>query len=89
MWKPYGWLLLAGLLAFLGFVALVEMTYQLSDTGGGTMSLFGMTFEVKSAPPWIVGTLVLGVGGVLYRLAWNRFRGEWDDIQRILQGGAT
>jgi branched-chain amino acid transport system permease protein len=89
LWKPYGWLLLAGLLAFLGFVALVEMTYQLSDTGGGTMSLFGMTFEVKSAPPWIVGTLVLGVGGVLYRLAWNRFRGEWDDIQRILQGGAT
>jgi branched-chain amino acid transport system permease protein len=85
LWKPYGWLAAAGLIAFLGFVALVEMTYRLSDTGGGAMSLFGITFDVRSALPWIVGALVLGVGGFLYRLTWIRFRDQWDDIQRIIQ----
>ncbi len=84
LWKPYGWLAAAGLLAFLGFVAVVEMTYHLSDTGGGTMTLFGLSFEVKSLAPWLAALATLGVGGFLYRLAWQRFRGEWDDIQRII-----
>jgi branched-chain amino acid transport system permease protein len=90
LWKPYAALVAAGLIAFGGFVAVVEMTYKLSDSGGsGAFSVFGIPIDVAKPLSWTVAGLVLIVGGVLYRKAWVAMKREWDDIQSILAGRAT
>jgi branched-chain amino acid transport system permease protein len=85
LWKPYAALAAAGLVALGGFVAVVEMTYKLSDSGGsGAFSVFGMPIDVAKPLSWIVAGLILAVGGFLYRKAWVAMKREWDDIQSVL-----
>jgi branched-chain amino acid transport system permease protein len=90
LWKPYAALAAAGLVAFGGFVAIVEMTYKLSDSGGsGAFSVFGLPIDVAKPLSWVVAGLVLVVGGFVYRRAWVAMKREWDDIQSVLAERAT
>jgi branched-chain amino acid transport system permease protein len=87
LWKPYLAVFATGLVALVGFVAIVEMIYKLSDSGGGgAFSVFGIPVNVGAAMPWVVAGLVLVIGGFLYRRAWVAMKREWDEIQSILAG---
>jgi branched-chain amino acid transport system permease protein len=87
LWKPYAAVGATGLVALAGFVAIVEMTYKLSDSGGGgAFSVFGIPVNVGATMPWVVAGLVLVIGGFLYRRAWVAMKREWDEIQSILAG---
>ena len=84
LWKPYVAVFATALIALAGFIAVVEMIYKVSDQGGGgVVSLFGVQLNAATAMPWVVATLVLLIGGFLYRRAWVAMKREWDDIQRI------
>lgn len=83
---PYALAALAALLALAGLVGLVEMAYRLSEPGASTvLSVLGIDFDAKSAPPWIVFAGVLGAGLGALRAA-ARFVGErWGAVQQALQ----
>ena len=90
LWKPYAAVVATGLVALAGFVAIVEMIYKLSDSGGsGAFSVFGIPVNVGAAMPWVVAGLVLVIGGFLYRRAWVAMKREWDEIQSLLAGRST
>lgn len=83
---PYALAALAALLALAGLVGLVEMAYRLSEPGASTvLSVLGIAFDAKSAPPWIVFAAVLGAGLAALRVA-TRFVGErWGAVRQALQ----
>ncbi|MGA8055483.1 MAG: branched-chain amino acid ABC transporter permease [Burkholderiales bacterium] len=86
LWKPYAAVLATGLIALVGFVMVVEMTYKISDSGtGGKVSVFGVQIDAGTQTPWIVAAVVLTIGGFLYRRAWVASRRRWDEIQVLLQ----
>ena len=87
---PYSLALAAALVALAGLIGAVEMVYRLSDVSGGThMTLAGVDFDARSAPPWIVFGIVLAVGLVLTHFA-NRFVGaRWGAIQHDLLSRAA
>jgi len=86
LWKPYAAVLATGLIALVGFVMVVEMTYKISDSGtGGKVSVFGVQIDAGTQTPWIVAAVVLTIGGFLYRRAWLALKRKWDEIQVLLQ----
>ena len=67
--------------------AMTEMVYhlQLNAALGDTMKYLGATLEPKRAAPWIMATLVLAVGMVLFELARRRFVKHWGRIQEEIE----
>jgi branched-chain amino acid transport system permease protein len=78
----YSALLVAGVAALGGFVALVEMLYhlELEAVNDPVLKLLGLGLNVKTAPPWIAAAAVLAAGSALYALAWRRVRVRWDEV---------
>ena len=77
----YGALLLAGVAALAGFVALVEMLYhlELEAVNDPVLKFLGLALDVKTTPPWIAAAAVLAAGSALYALAWRRVRARLDE----------
>ena len=42
------------------------------------MKMGGISFDAKSAMPWVLALALLGGGGALARLAWHRVAAAWD-----------
>jgi branched-chain amino acid transport system permease protein len=87
--RPYAWLFAAGLVALVGFILIVEMTYQLNDVAsGGRAKVFGMAFDATAYTPWLLAGAILVAGGFAYREAWKRFRARWDEVEQIIASKA-
>ena len=83
---PYALATLAALVAMVGLIGLVEMVYRLSEQGASTvLTVLGMSFDARTAPPWFVFAAVLGLGLAALRLAARRVSERWGAIQSELQ----
>jgi len=87
---PYALAAGAALLALAGLIGIVEMVYRLSEQGASTvLTVFGLSFDARTVPPWIGFAIVLAAGLVALRRA-SRFVGaRWDLIQEDLAGRAA
>ena len=66
-------------------IGLIEMSYHLSESAASpTMSMFGIAFNPRSAPPWIVAALLVAVGAWLMRLAVTRVSDAWSTVAAAL-----
>jgi branched-chain amino acid transport system permease protein len=87
---PFALAALAGLVALAGLIGLVEMVYRLSEQGASTvLTVLGMSFDARSAPPWFAFAAVLGTGLAALRLAAHRVGERWGAIQSDLQAKAA
>ena len=79
---PYALAALAGLLAIAGVIGLVEMVYRLSEPGASTvLTVLGVSFDARSAPPWFAFAAVLAAGLVALRFTTRRVGERWGAIQ--------
>src|SRR5204863_9640367 len=73
---PYALAAGAGLIAMVGLIGIVEMVYRLSEQGASTiLNVFGLSFDARTAPPWIGFAIVFAAGLVAIRYA-SRLLGE-------------
>lgn len=87
---PYALAALAALVALAGLIALVEMVYRLSEPGAATaLTVLGVTFDSRSAPPWFVFAAVLAAGLAALRVATRLVGERWGAIQADLQSRAA
>jgi branched-chain amino acid transport system permease protein len=87
---PYALAALAGLVALAGLIGLVEMMYRLSEQGASTvLTVLGLSFDARTAPPWFVLGAVLAAGLAALRLAAQRLGERWGMIQAELQAKAA
>jgi branched-chain amino acid transport system permease protein len=87
---PYALAGLAGLVALAGLIGLVEMVYRLSEQGASTvLTVFGLSFDARSAPPWFVFAAVLAAGLAVLRISARRLGERWGVIQADLQAKAS
>jgi branched-chain amino acid transport system permease protein len=76
-------LMAAALVALLGLVSLIEMTYHasLESSQGPTMKLFSLQIDTSAATPWLFAFFLLGAGVALL-LWWRKaFSDVWDEVQ--------
>jgi len=72
----------AALLALAGLIGLVEMVYRLSEQGASTvLTVLGLSFDARSAPPWLVFGFVLVSGLVALHFATRFFAHRWGEVQ--------
>ena len=87
---PYAAAAAAALLALAGLIGIVEMVYRLSEQGASTvLTLPGLSFDARSAPPWIVFGLLFAAGLAALRHAARLVGARWGAIQLDLQSRAT
>ena len=87
---PYALAAGAALLVLAGLIGIVEMVYHLSDETLGTrMSLAGVGFEARSAPPWMAFGLLFAAGLAALRVTARRVGERWGMIQAELQAKAA
>jgi branched-chain amino acid transport system permease protein len=87
---PYALAALAGLVVLAGLIGLVEMVYRLSEQGASTvLTVLGVSFDARSAPPWIVLGAVLAAGLAALRAAMRLVGERWGTIQLDLQAKAA
>ena len=87
---PYAMAALAGLVALAGVIGLVEMVYRLSEQGASTvLTVLGVSFDARSAPPWFAFAVVLAAGLAALRVAARRVDERWGAIQLELQAKAA
>ena len=80
----------AGGVMLLGAIGLVEMSYHLSRSGAAsTLSVFGLAFNPRSAPPWVVAGLLVAVGAWLMRLAATQVSDAWSAVTAALHASAS
>ena len=79
------------LIALLGFVMLIEMTYRLSlDAAQGSSLIFlGISIEAAAAPAWLIAISMLFVGGALFMKLRGPFLDVWGDAQAELERQAV
>jgi len=87
---PYALAALAGLVVLAGLIGLVEMMYRLSEQGASTvLTVLGLSFDARSAPPWFVMGAVLAAGLAALRAAMRLVGERWGTIQLDLQAKAA
>lgn len=87
---PYALAALAGLVALAGLIGLVEMVYRLSEQGASTvLTVLGVSFDARSAPPWFAFAVVLAAGLAALRVAARWVDERWGAIQLELQAKAA
>ena len=80
----------AGGVMLLGVIGLVEMSYHLSESAAApTMAVFGIAFNPRSAPPWIVAALLVATGVWLMRLAAARVSDAWSAVAAALHASPS
>jgi branched-chain amino acid transport system permease protein len=83
---PYALAALAALVTLGGLIGLVEMAYRLSEPGASTvLTVLRVTFDAKSAAPWLVFAAVLAAGLAALRVATRRVGERWSAVQQALQ----
>ena len=66
------------------------MVYRLSEQGTSTvLTLLGVSFDARSAPPWFAFAIVLAAGLAALRVAARRVDERWGAIQLELQAKAA
>ncbi len=77
----------AAVVAMLGFVMLIEMTYRLSlDAAHGTaLNIAGLSLEASSVSSWLIALSLLLVGGALFLKLRGPFLEGWGDSQAELE----
>jgi branched-chain amino acid transport system permease protein len=87
---PYAAAATAALLALTGLVGVVEMVYRLSEQGASTvLSVLGLSFDARSASPWVAFGLLFAAGLAALRRATRLVEARWGAIQFDLQSRAT
>jgi branched-chain amino acid transport system permease protein len=82
---PYLAALGAALLALAGLVGIVEMAYRLSEQGENTvLSVLGLSFDARSAPPWMAFCAVLAAGLLALGFASRLVGARWNALQHDL-----
>ena len=80
------------LVALLGLVMLVEMTYLMSlDAAQGTgLNVFGIALDTSRSGAWLLSISLLVMGGALFAKLRKPFQNAWDEVQAALEqpGGA-
>ena len=77
---------LAALLALAGLIGVVEMVYRLSEQGASTvLTVLGVAFDARSAPPWFVFAAVMFAGLAALRVTSRRVAARWNAIEQGLQ----
>ena len=73
--------------ACVGAIMLIELAnrqFQLVQSEGSAIRLFGVNLDAATAPPWIVAVLLFGVGVVAIRLLWPRIGDAWGAVNERL-----
>ena len=83
----YAALALAGLVAFCGIAAMIEMVYhlQLNESLGPVLRFMGVDLNAKSVASWLGAFAVGAVGLVLFEFTRRRFAGHWGDVQSEIE----
>jgi branched-chain amino acid transport system permease protein len=87
LWVSYLALAAAGLVAFLGGAAIIEMLYDLQLNSGSSSQLqfLGATLNVHDFNSWFGALFVLATGAGIFELTRRQFRREWGDIQQDIE----
>jgi branched-chain amino acid transport system permease protein len=87
LWVSYLALFAAGLVAFLGGAAIIEMLYDLQLNSGSSSQLqfLGATLNVQDVNSWFGALFVLATGAGMFELTRRQFRREWGDIQQDIE----
>ena len=82
-WKDYLLLLVTAAIALSGAAALIEMLYhlQLDAAINPELKFAGLLLNVKTLMPWVVSTIVMLIGAVLFEWARRGFAKRWGDVQ--------
>ena len=77
--RSYGVALLPALAMLAAAVALLEINYRLSTQpeAGSRMKLFGMAIDTATPMPWLVATLLLVGGFLVFRRTWALVAAAW------------
>ncbi len=83
----YGGLGLAGLAAFLGAAAMIEMLYhmQLNEALGPMMGFMGLTLNVRGTQAWVGATALLAGGAAVFEVLRRGFARKWGEIQEEIE----
>ncbi len=87
VWRHLAPLCIAGLIAFTGIVAMIEMLYHraLDADSGPVMTLFAWQVDTGAAMPWSFALLLL-IGGVLaVRWLGRGFQSVWSDVNTEIE----
>jgi branched-chain amino acid transport system permease protein len=79
----YAALAVAGLVAFCGIAAMIEMVYhlQLDESLGPVLHFMGMELDAKSVASWAGALAVGGIGFAVFEVVRRRFAGHWGEVQ--------
>lgn len=73
--------------AGLGAIMLIELAnrqFELVQSEGSVVRLFGVGLDAATAPPWIVAFLLFGLGAAAVRLLWPRVGDAWGAVNERL-----
>jgi branched-chain amino acid transport system permease protein len=87
---PYAVLLVAGSIAGIGGVSMIELTHRLmvKAADGTTMRLFGVSIDAATAWPWLAAAALAAAGVVLTRAVWPLATRALTDTTAAAQAGA-
>ena len=76
-----------GLVALLGFAAMVEMIYhlQLNQALGPVMEFMGTEVDASRFSSWLSAGVVLAIGASLFELSRRRFLSKWGSAQEAIE----
>ena len=73
--------------ACVGAIMLIELAnchFELVQSEGSAIRLFGANLDSATAPPWIVAVLLFGAGVAAVRLLWPRVGDAWGAVNERL-----
>ena len=84
---PYARVIAPSVIAVVGFVLLVELCSFLTigAAQGKSFKLSGLTIDPQQPKPWLIGALLLGVGGLVLWREGRRFRGAWEAVMEEIK----
>jgi branched-chain amino acid transport system permease protein len=68
-------------------IELVNRHFELVQSEGTALRLFGVDVDAATARPWIVAVLLFGAGAAAVRLLWPRVSDAWDAVHARLHLG--
>jgi branched-chain amino acid transport system permease protein len=83
----YAALAVTGLLAFLGFSAMIEMVYhlQLNEALGPVMKFMGIELNAQAAGSWLAAAAVAALGSLAFFFTQRQFAHRWGEVQSDIE----